>query len=80
MICFILAGKELTAMLLWIETNLVSVILVLVLIAAVSLIVRSMILDRRAGKHLCGGSCGTCGGSCAGCPMHGKCHSIQNRK
>ena len=80
MICFILAGKELTAMLLWIETNLVSVILVLVLIAAVSLIIRSMILDRRAGKHLCGGSCGTCGGSCAGCPMHGKCHSIQNRK
>ena len=57
--------------------NTVSVVIVTVLLAMVALIVRRLVLDRRAGKHICGGSCG---GSCAGCPMHTKCHSVRNTK
>ena len=58
-------------MLFWIQANFGSVVVAAILLAAVALIVRSMILDKRAGKHACGGSCG---GGCEGCPMHGKCH------
>ena len=58
----------------WLSANLVSIVLVFVLLAAVSLIIRRLVLDKRAGRLVCGGSCGSCGGSCAGCPMHGQCH------
>ena len=64
-------------MLSWLQANLGSIVVVLVLLAIVALIVRRMILDQKAGKHLCGGSCGSCGGACGGCggcPMQGKCH------
>ena len=62
-------------MLTWLQANLASVLVVLVLLAAVALIVRRLILDKKAGRHICGGSCGSCGGGCQGCPMAGKCHS-----
>ena len=62
-------------MLTWLQANLASVIVSLVLLMVVGLIVRRLVLDRKAGKHICGGSCGSCGGSCGGCPMQGKCHS-----
>ena len=61
-------------MLLWLEANIVSIVIAAVLVLAVALIIRSLVLDRRAGKHICGGSCASCGGGCAGCPMQGKCH------
>ena len=64
-------------MLLWLEANLVSILLSALLITAVALIIRGLIRDRKAGKHICGGSCGSCsgcGGGCAGCPMQGRCH------
>ncbi len=61
-------------MLAWIQANIVSIAVVLVLLAVVLLIVRKMILDRRSGRHICGGSCGSGGGGCSGCPMHGQCH------
>ena len=61
-------------MLTWLDTNLGSILAMLVLLAVVALIVRRLILDKRAGKHICGGSCGSCGGSCSGCPMQGRCH------
>ncbi len=61
-------------MLLWLQANWGSIAVVLVLLAVSVLIVRRLILDKRAGRHICGGSCGSCGGSCAGCPMHGQCH------
>lgn len=68
-------------MLSWLQANLGSIIVVLVLLAVVALIVRRLALDRKAGKHICGGSCGSCGGGCGscgggcgGCPMQGKCH------
>ena len=59
-------------MLTWLQTNLASVLIGLFLLVVVALIVRRLILDKKAGKHLCGGSCG---GGCSGCPMQGKCHS-----
>ncbi|MCR4963336.1 MAG: FeoB-associated Cys-rich membrane protein [Firmicutes bacterium] len=59
-------------MLAWLQTNLGSVVVVLILLSIVSLIIRKLILDKKAGKHICGGSCG---GGCAGCPMQGKCNS-----
>lgn len=59
----------------WLQANLGSIVVVLFLIVLVALIVRRLILDRKAGKHICGGSCGSCGGGCGGCPMQGKCHS-----
>ena len=59
----------------WLQTNIGSIVVVLVLLGVVALIVRRLILDKKAGKHICGGSCGSCGGGCQGCPMAGKCHS-----
>ena len=61
-------------MLSWLYVNLGSILAVLVLLTVVSLIIRRLILDRQAGKHICGGSCGSCGGGCSGCPMQGRCH------
>ena len=67
-------------MLLWLEANIVSIAITIVLVLLVALIIRSLVLDKKAGKHLCGGSCGACacsgacGGGCKGCPMQGKCH------
>ena len=59
----------------WLQTNIGSIVVVLFLLGVVALIVRRLILDKKAGKHICGGSCGSCGGGCQGCPMAGKCHS-----
>ncbi len=62
----------------WIQGNWGSVLVVLVLLLTVALIVRRLVLDKKAGKHICGGSCGSCGGGCGGCggcPMQGQCHS-----
>ncbi|MBO4419774.1 MAG: FeoB-associated Cys-rich membrane protein [Oscillospiraceae bacterium] len=60
-------------MLSWLQANLGSIVVVLVLLGVVALIVRRLILDKKAGKHICGGSCGSCGGGCSGCPMQGQC-------
>ena len=62
-------------MLSWLQTNIGSIMVVLFLLLVVALIVRRLALDKKAGKHICGGSCGSCGGGCQGCPMAGKCHS-----
>ncbi len=59
----------------WLQTNIGSIVVVLFLLGMVALIVRRLILDKKAGKHICGGSCGSCGGGCQGCPMAGQCHS-----
>ena len=57
-----------------IQANIGSIAVVLILLAVIALIIRRLILDKKAGRHICSGSCGSCGGSCAGCPMHGQCH------
>ena len=61
-------------MLSWLAANLASLLVGLVLLIFVALLVCRLILDKRAGRHICGGSCGPCGGGCSGCPMQGKCH------
>ena len=62
-------------MLAWLQANLCSIVLVLILAVMVAFIIRRLILDKKAGRHICGGSCGSCGGGCSGCPMQGRCHS-----
>ena len=61
-------------MLFWLQANLLTIVVGLILLGVVVLIVRRLVLDKRAGKHICGGSCGSCGGGCGGCPMQGQCH------
>ena len=55
-------------MLQWIHANIGSILVCLVLLAAVALIVRSLIRQKKQGKTSCG-----CG--CAHCAMRGSCHS-----
>ena len=50
----------------WIQTNLASLIVGLILLAAVALAVWKLVRDRKAGKH-------SCGGNCTGCAMRGNC-------
>ncbi|MBR6413823.1 MAG: FeoB-associated Cys-rich membrane protein [Oscillospiraceae bacterium] len=61
-------------MMAWLQSNLGSIIAALILFAVVVLAIRRLILDKKAGKHICGGSCGSCGGGCGSCPMQGQCH------
>jgi len=62
-------------MLLWISANWGTLLVAAVLAAVVVAIVRKIVMDKRAGRHLCGGgSCGSCGGGCAGCAGCGACH------
>ena len=50
----------------FISENIGTIVTLAVLIAAVVLIVRYMISNKRKGKS-------SCGGSCAHCAMHGSC-------
>ena len=56
-------------MLTWLSANLINIVLVAVLALIVTLLIRGMIRDRKAGKSSCDGSCGSCGacGSCGSC-------------
>ena len=56
-------------MLTWLSANLINIVLIAVLALIVTLLIRGMIRDRRAGKSSCGGSCASCGacGSCGRC-------------
>ena len=56
-------------MLTWLSANLINIALVAVLTLIVTLLIRGMIRDRKAGKSSCGGSCASCGacGSCGSC-------------
>ena len=53
-----------------IGTILISMLLIVVIIAAV----RYLINEKKQGKCSCGGSCG---GNCRGCAMSSKCHGAQ---
>ncbi len=54
-------------MLLLLQQNIWTIIIIAVLILVVALVIRSMYRDKKAGKCSCGNSCG-------GCPMNGACH------
>ena len=54
-------------MLAWLTANLINIALIALVALVVGLVIRSMVRDRRAGKHACGGNCAACSGSCAAC-------------
>ena len=58
-------------MLQWISTNIGTILINLLLLAAVALIIRSMMRDKKQGKS-------SCGGNCAGCAACGACHNKSN--
>lgn len=60
-------------MLLWLEANLGTILVSLVLAALVALAVLTLIRQKRSGKSACGCGCGRCA-------MAGKCHSAAARK
>ena len=49
-----------------------TVAVLLVLAAVISLIVISMVRDRKSGKNSCGHKCGCC-------PMAGQCHKMKKK-
>lgn len=53
-------------MLVWLQENLGTVLVSLILILGLSLAVRKLIRDKKTGKH-------GCGGCCEGCAMRGSC-------
>ncbi len=55
-------------MLVWFSQNAGTIVISLVLLAAVGLIVRSLLKDKKQGKS-------SCGNNCAHCSMHGSCHA-----
>ena len=59
-------------MMAWLSANLVNVALILAIALTVSLLIRGMIRDRKAGKPSCGGNCAGCG-ACGGCSACGSC-------
>ena len=61
-------------MLSWLQANIGSILVICFLLVVVALIIRGLIRDKKAGKHICGGSCGACGGGCAGCANACHCH------
>lgn len=48
----------------WIKSNYGTVLIIAVLLLVVALIIRGLIKDRKKGKHICGGNCGSCGNIC----------------
>ena len=58
-------------MLLWLSANWGTLLVAAILAAAIYAAVRKIVSDKRAGRHLCGGSCG---GNCSGCAGCGACH------
>ena len=58
-------------MLQWISTNIGTILISLLLLAAVALIIRSMMRDKKQGKS-------SCGGNCAGCAACSSCHNKGN--
>lgn len=58
-------------MLQWISANIGTILISLVLLAVVTLIIRSMVHDKKQEKS-------SCGGNCAGCAACGSCHNKGN--
>ena len=56
----------------FVADNIGTIAVSLILLILVVLSVRKIVVDRRAGKHSCGGNCG-------GCPMSGQCHKREEK-
>ena len=50
----------------WIQANIGNLVVGLVLTVIVLLNIRKIVLDKKQGRHSCGGDCGSCGG-CNAC-------------
>ena len=57
----------------WLSENIGTILVLLVLAALVTMIVRHMRKDKSQGKS-------SCGGNCAHCALHGSCHSADGEK
>ncbi|NLG03364.1 MAG: FeoB-associated Cys-rich membrane protein [Clostridia bacterium] len=51
----------------WLQSNLATILIVLILVLLVGLAILHLVKQKRAGKS-------SCGCSCSDCPMSGKCH------
>lgn len=60
-------------MLLWLKTNIATVIICLLLIAVVAAIIVCLVRNKKKGKS-------SCGCNCAHCAMAGSCHSANQQK
>ena len=58
-------------MLAWLSVNLINIVLIAVIVLLVGLLIRGLVLDKKAGKSSCGGNCASCG-ACGGCSACGK--------
>ena len=54
----------------WLETNMGTIIVCLILAAIMAFVIWHMVRKKRKGRSICG-----C--SCTGCPMAGGCHGSQ---
>ncbi len=55
---------------LFLRNNAGTILVLLILLAVVALIIRSMINDRKYGRT-------SCSHGCANCALHGKCHRVK---
>lgn len=69
-------------MLVWLQTNLATIVISFLLLLTVGLIIRGMLRDKKWGRSSCGacGACGVCGacgsgGPCGGCQVCGSAGS-----
>ena len=61
----------------WLAANWINIVLILVVALVVTLLIGSLVRDKKAGKSPCGGSCAKCG-ACAGCAGCSGCAHPQN--
>ena len=59
-------------MLAWLQANIGTIVIVLVLLVAVALIIRKLRKDKKTGQT-------SCGNGCEHCALHDKCHPQQQQ-
>ena len=65
-------------MLTWLSANLINIALIAFIVLITALLIRGMILDKKAGKSSCGGNCAGCG-ACSGCSACSRCSTMKTR-
>lgn len=50
----------------WFAANLINISLILLVALVVTMLIRGLVRDKKAGRSSCGGSCAECG-ACGGC-------------
>ena len=64
----------------WFLANYVNILLILAVAGLVTLLIRSLIRDKKTGKCSSCGSCSACGGACAGCACAARCRAAKGGK